>query len=516
MARQATKAYDVVVIGAGNGGLTAAIRVLQGGFSCLLLEQHNLPGGFATSFRRGRFEFEASLHELNDFGSPEEPGDIRTLFRDLGVEDKIDWIRIPEAYHLLTTDKRYDCEMPFGVEAFIDKMEQYVPGSRKSMTDFFDLCNEVRDAQTYSNSVNGNTDSSYMKAHFPNFIKAGSYSVNEVLRALKMPQAAQDILGAYWCYLGVDLDRMSFLHYGSMVIRYITRDAWMPTMRSHEISLAMDARIRELGGDIWYNSPAAAIHTDDNHRIASVELADGTVIPTRHVIANCSPHLVFGKLLDKKSVTEAMVRATNARTFAGRGLTLFLGLNKSAEELGIKSHNYFIYDTANSVKQYDLMRKIATNHVQATVCLNNAYPECSPPGTCMMYFTTMFMSDDWGNITEEDYFKAKDRIADDMITVFERETGCKIRDAIEEIAVASPTTYARYCGHPQGVIYGYETGGWDSLMPRMMMMKEDAALSPGLRFAGGYAMRSSGYSSSYVSGDLSGRQTVGDLKREVR
>ena len=134
----------------------------------------------------------------------------------------------------------------------------------------------------------------------------------------------------------------------------------------------------------------------------------------------------------------------------------------------------------------------------------------------MMYFPTMFMSDDWGNVSETDYFKAKDRIADDMIRVFERETGCQIRDAIEEICVASPTTYARYCGHPQGVIYGYETADWDSLMPRMMMMKEDAALSPGLRFAGGYAMRSSGYSSAYVSGDLSGRQTVGDLKREVK
>ena len=516
MAQHTTKTYDVVVIGVGNGGLAAAIRVLQGGYSCLLLEKHNLPGGFATSFRRGRFEFEASLHELNDFGSPEEPGDIRTLFRDLGVEDKIDWIRIPEAYHLITTDGKYDCVMPFGVEAFIKKMEEYVPGSRQSMTDFFALCNEVRDAQSYSNSVNGNTDADYMKKNFPNFIRAGSYSVNEVLESLKMPKAARDILNAYWCYLGVDCDRMSFLHYGSMVIRYITRDAWMPAMRSHEISLAMDQRIRELGGDIWYHSEAEKILTDDDSAIRGVRLADGTVIPTRHVIANCSPHLVFGKLLEDKAVTEQMVRATNARTFAGRGFSLFLGLNKSAQELGIKSHNYFIYDTADTVRQYDLMRKVDTNHVQATVCLNNAYPGCSPEGTCMMYFTTMFMSDDWGNVAETDYFKAKDKVADDMITVFERETGCQIRDAIEEIAVASPTTYARYCGHPQGVIYGYETAEWDSLMPRMMMMAEDAKLFPGLRFAGGWAMRSSGYSSAYVSGDLSGRQTVGDLKREAK
>ena len=516
MSAHKAKAYDAVVIGAGNGGLAAAIRILQGGFSCLVLEKHDLPGGFATSFRRGRFGFEASLDELNDFGSPEAPGDIRVLFRELGVEEKIDWVRIPEAYHMITTDGAYDCVMPFGVQAFTDKMEQYVPGSRKSVTEFFELCEEVRNAQAYSTSVNGKTDPSYMKEHFPNFIRAGSYSVNEVLAALKMPKRAQDILNAYWCYLGVDCDRMSFLHYGSMVIRYITRDAWMPKMRSHEISLALETRIRELGGDIWYHSPAAKIATDGGGKITGVVVADGTLIPTRHVVANCSPHVVFGKMLDANAVTERMVRETNARTFSGRGFTLFLGLNKSAEELGIRSHNYFIYDTADSAKQYDMMRKVAPNHVQATVCLNDAYPECSPKGTCMMYFTTMFMSDDWGNVTETDYFKAKDRIADDMIRVFERETGCKIRDAIEEIAVASPTTYARYCGHPQGVIYGYETGGWDSLMPRLMMMDEDAGVLPGLRFAGGYAMRSSGYSSAYVSGDISGRQTVGDLKKEAQ
>jgi phytoene dehydrogenase-like protein len=62
------KKYDVIVIGAGNGGLAAAVTILHGGKSCLVLEKHNIPGGFATSFVRGRFEFEASLHELNGMG----------------------------------------------------------------------------------------------------------------------------------------------------------------------------------------------------------------------------------------------------------------------------------------------------------------------------------------------------------------------------------------------------------------------------------------------------------------
>ena len=484
------KKYDAVVIGAGNGGLVAAIRLLQGGAKTLLVEKHNLPGGFATSFRRGRFEFEASLHELNDFGTADNAGDVRVLFDELGVTDKIEWMQIPEAYRVISRAEKLDATMPFGVRAFIDKMEQYVPGSRDSVTKFFELAEEVRLAQAYSSAVNGKTDPKVMVGKYGNFVRAGSYSVNEVLKALKMPKKARDILNAYWCYLGAHCDDLSFVHYASMVNRYILRGASMPKMRSHEISLALVERIRELGGDI---------------------LDDGTQIAARHVVANCAPHIVFGRMMDK--VPESEIRAANARKFSGRGFTMFLGLDADADELGIENHNYFLYDTMDSAAQYERMRTIRSNEVQATVCLNRAFPECSPKGTCMMYFTTLYMSDDWGNVRAEDYFRTKDYVANKMIDRFEQDTGAKLRGHIEEISVATPMTYARYCGHPQGVIYGYESQYWDGLMPRLQMMAEDHKVR-GLRFAGGYAMRLSGYSSAYFSGDISGRQTVGDIKKE--
>ena len=351
-----------------------------------------------------------------------------------------------------------------------------------------------------------------MVSKYGNFVRCGSYSVNEVLKTIKMPKKAIDILSAYWCYLGANLDDMSFVHYASMVNRYIRRGASMPKMRSHEISLALVDRILELGGEVLFNTEAVKILQDKSDGgVAGVVLDDGTEIATRHVVANCAPHLVYGKMMD--SVSQKIVRATNARKFAGRGFTMFLGLNKTADELGVENHNYFIYDTSDSVVQYERMKTIADNTAQATVCLNRAYPECSPEGTCMMYFTTLYMSDDWGNVKPEDYFKTKDKVANMMIDRFEKDTGAKIRDSIEEISVATPLTYARYCGHPEGVIYGYESQYWDGLMPRLLMMDEDKYVR-GLRFAGGYSMRLSGYSSAYFSGDISGRQTVGDIKRE--
>lgn len=503
--------YDAVVIGAGNGGLVAAIRLLQGGAKVLLVEKHNLPGGFATSFRRGRFEFEASLHELNDFGPAGNGGDVRDLFDSLGVTDKVEWVPIPDAYRVIVRSEGLDALMPFGKQAFIDKLESYVPGSRLSAERFFELGEQIRAAQAYTNSRNGIVDSSVMVKEHGNYVRTGSYSVNEVLESLKMPQKARDIINAYWCYLGAHCDELSFTHYVSMVIRYITRGAMAPKMRSHEISLAMCERIRELGGDIWFNTEAEKIVTGADGGVEGVILKGGRLIKTRHVVANCSPHVVYGRMMD--GVPERIVRATNARKFAGRGLTMFLGLDADADELGIENHNYFLYDTMDTAAQYDAMRTIESNDVQATVCLNRAQPDASPKGTCMMYFTTLYMSDDWAKVTPENYYKTKDFVANRMIDRFERDTGAKLRGHIEEISVATPMTYARYCGHPQGVIYGYESQYWDGLMPRLQMMAEDHTVR-GLRFAGGYAMRLSGYSSAYFSGDISGRQTVGDIKRE--
>src|SRR5258708_26818327 len=55
--------YDVVVIGSGLGGLTAANTLAKTGRSVLLLEQHYQLGGMATWFkRRGGHIFDISLH----------------------------------------------------------------------------------------------------------------------------------------------------------------------------------------------------------------------------------------------------------------------------------------------------------------------------------------------------------------------------------------------------------------------------------------------------------------------
>ncbi|MDD2231917.1 MAG: FAD-dependent oxidoreductase, partial [Sphaerochaetaceae bacterium] len=133
------KTYDAVVIGAGNGGLSAAAYLAKEGKRVLVLEKNNLPGGCATSFRRGRFEFEATLHELCQMGDGPEPGAVRQLLDDYGLD--VDWVPINESFSSVNRDpvNGFDVFMPDGVQAFIDAMEKAVPGSRESMTSVMEL-----------------------------------------------------------------------------------------------------------------------------------------------------------------------------------------------------------------------------------------------------------------------------------------------------------------------------------------------------------------------------------------
>src|SRR5512138_3350617 len=93
--------YDAIVIGAGNGGLTSACTMAQNGLKTLLLEQHNVPGGYATSFCRGRFEFEVALHQLSGLGTPQKPGPLRIVLDELGVTGMLEFVDMRKLYKII-------------------------------------------------------------------------------------------------------------------------------------------------------------------------------------------------------------------------------------------------------------------------------------------------------------------------------------------------------------------------------------------------------------------------------
>jgi len=130
--------YDAVVIGAGNGGLTAALTLARKGLKVLLLERHNIPGGCATSFVRGRFEFEVALHQLSGMGTEQRPGPLRSTLGELGVLEKVEFVEMENLYRFTLPG---ECDLTLKAdrrEAVLTLQEKF-PDEREAVGKFFNL-----------------------------------------------------------------------------------------------------------------------------------------------------------------------------------------------------------------------------------------------------------------------------------------------------------------------------------------------------------------------------------------
>ena len=119
--------------------------------------------------------------------------------------------------------------------------------------------------------------------------------------------------------------------------------------------------------------------------------------------------------------------------------------------------------------------------------------------------------DEWGELKQEDYFKFKNEGAKKMLRILKEKTGIDLVGHIEEMEVASPWTFARDLGSPEGSAYGYEARDWDGMMARMMMISSDYPIK-GLRPIGAAGPRSDGYSATIICGQLMAFNALKDLK----
>ncbi len=510
--------YDIIVIGAGCGGLTAAVCAAKNGKKVLLLERHNAPGGFATSFVRGRFEFEASIDSLCGFGNMAGLGEVRQILDEIEISANLKPIEIPDIYRFISTTRtgeKIDIKMPFGIDEYINVMESYVPGSKKSMTRLFSLAEEIYNATNHLSSLEGQPNFSQIRHimnKYGNFVRTAPYSVNEVLDALDVPHKARDIFEAYWMTFGVDCDRLNFVHYILNIYNLLTLGAVVPQMRSYSLSMALASKLEDLGGEIRYNSPVTRIKFS-NGQACGVILKNNETIYADHIICNCSPTTAYSKLIKAKDLPKSAVKRTNARTFGARSACVYLGLNRSVSDLKINDYSVIITSTSDSSEQYEKMKSIDNNEAMVATCLNIANPECSPQGTTILKLTTFYTDNCWADVAPEEYYNEKDLLAARLIASYEKATGISIHNYIEEIEVSTPVTFARYTSTPQGVTHGYFPADWDSLLPRVMTEETDND-TKGLRFCGGWGTQLDGLYSAIVTGRNTAYATLEDISEE--
>ncbi len=505
--------YDVIVVGGGNGGLVAAATTAKAGYKTLLLERHNIPGGSASSFRRGRFEFEPSLHELCSVGTKEDPQVVYEIFDRLGAD--INWAYDSNILRAIVTgEDGYDVRLHAGIDNLCDDIERAVPGSRESVKRFFDLIEKNDAALAYIYKMKGNPNPLTMVFKHPDFMRTACHSVEDIQIALGMPEKARYILNTYWGYLGIPTDDLNALHYLSMVGSYVKDGATMPKKRSHELSLALEKAITDKGGEVWYNSEVTKFLYEEG-RCVGVALGDGTELYAKEIISNVIPNNVY-EMSGEENVPLRERKLASARNFGMTFVTVYLGLDCTKEDLGIEDYTVFKMACPNPREQFD-RRNECPAPFYVVNCLNVVIPNCSPQGTSMLFFTIPAFGNELPeDLTPENYKEWKNAVAKAHIEDYERTMGMDIMSHIEEIEIATPVTFARYLGTPEGEIYGYNNEGWDNVVMRANSEAKDFTV-PGLTYCGGHASRGDGYSSAYITGEMAGQKVIRKLQtKEVK
>mgnify|MGYP001563478958 CR=1 FL=1 len=500
-----TEKYDAIVIGAGLGGLSAATMLAKNGQRVLLLERHNVPGGYATSFVRGRYEFEIALHELSGIGPPEHRGTLYRYLDYLGVASKVEFLRLSNLYRSVFPD--LDVTLPAGREAFEDALCKTFPDDAKGIRRFvkrvFDMGRDFSRISRQRGRVNPTT----VPLRFPHFFRYLPTTWGHVLNRDVRDPRARAVLSQYWGYFGMSPSKISFLYFASGLAAYIRQGPAFPKGRSQMLSNAFISTFEELGGEVRFNCGVERITTSQG-RVTGVITEEDEEITADWIVSNADPITTCRDMIGADHVPSGFFARLQSSEVAASTVNVYMGVARSNTELGLNEHEIFVNSSYDFDRQYEQMRRLDPPDAIAVTCYNVVYPEISPPGTSIVVLTALAYGEPWYAIPPAEYVDTKNRIADGMIRLAERIAPglCEYAEVVE---VSTPLTNIRYAGTRGGSIYGFNQPPRDNMVWRM----GHRGPLDGLYFVGAWTRPGGGFEPAMMSGQMAGGAVLSKIKK---
>ncbi len=499
-----TKKYDAIVIGAGLGGLSAATMLARNGLSVLLLERHNVPGGYATSFVRGRYEFEIALHELSGIGPPERRGNLYRYLDYLGVASKVEFLRTSNLYRSVFPG--LDITLPVGREEFEARLCETFPheatGIRRFVKRVFDMGHDFGKIVRERGVRNPIT----MPLRFPHFFRYLPTTWAHVLNRDVRDPRARATLSQYWGYFGMPPSQISFLYFATGLAAYVRQGPAFPRDRSQALSNAFISTFEELGGQVQFNCGVRRITTTDG-RVTGVITEEDEEIVADWIISNADPITTCRDMIGAQAPSDFFAKLQSSEVAAST-VNVYLGVARPHEKLGLNEHEIFINGDDDFDRQYAQMRKLEPPSAIAVTCYNVVYPDISPPGTSMVVLTALMFGEPWYQVPPAEYVDTKNRIADGILRLAET-IAPGLREYAEVVEVSTPLTNIRYAGTRGGSIYGFNQPPRDNMVWRM----GHRGPMDGLYFVGAWTQPGGGFEPAMMSGQMAGGAILSKIKK---
>jgi phytoene dehydrogenase-like protein len=446
----------VVVIGAGLGGLCSAAYLARAGLPVTVVERRPKVGGYASSFQRGRFVFSVSLH-----GSTFKGEALQNIFEDLDIRTKLELAPLPELYRHLggTVDLVVPQHDP---EAYIDLLTRHFPhetrGIRRFVATLLDIIEETNKLQRGW----GKIFKPFFPFRYPQMWRWREATLAQMIAAFVEDPQLANLLGGLWSYFGLPPAKLSAFYYAAGTGEYLKYGSYYTKPRSGRLSHLLEETVREGRGRIITGVSVTHIHTEDD-RVAAVSLSDGRRIASETVISNISPQVMMARMLPEPLKEDPRMQHYRRHRPSLSAFIVWLGLHRPLPpELQGAEYHINLPDGPEAEYEAALAGDVRRGAFIITL-YDNILPDYSPPeaATLSVLFLSGYdpwrcFSADYARGLKTTYEEEKQRWTEILIQRAEKWLFPGLSTAIEVIATATPLTFERYTGHPEGAIYGYE------------------------------------------------------------
>jgi prolycopene isomerase len=441
MSEPLSDSYDVAVVGAGLGGLSAAACLAKAGRRVLVVERQDGPGGNAHAFHRGPYTFDPAIHVIAQGFNIEFLG---FYLEALGIRDRVDLLRAEDNFAVDIDGSRFT--FPVGVEPLTEYLREQFPADADGITAFVDVCAQAtRESQAPPPRV-AIADLDQLMAALPTLFKYRTRTLAQVLDEFIDDPQAKAVCGAQWPYLGLPPSRISFMAYSG---------AWMATLDPgplyvrgsfQRLADALTEAIEENGGEVVFDSTVTDVRVEDG-RVTGISIGDGE-LRAPVVVSNADAKLTFESLVGLDRLPDRFIRRLQRMTPSLSAFLVYSAATVDPAEVGL-SHETFVYRHWDHDQTWaEVLEGRLGGMWFSLPTLHD--PSLAPDGEHLVLFTSM-MPYDVGEPWEE----AKSRYQELMVDEVERLLP-GYRAGLTFIESATPKTFESYTLAQQGAAYGWE------------------------------------------------------------
>ena len=452
--------WDAIIVGSGLGGLSCAAAFARQGFRALVLEQHDKPGGYATSFvRPGGFEFDVSLHST----TVNERNGRYNLIPGVPEISDVEFVAHPYLYRAVFP--QHDLRVPQrNVPAYTEMLAKSFPAEKARIQDLFDDMNDLRQEIGKLMSAKAPVDMSRFLIDYPTVVRYSESTWGQILEAKIGDAKLKAILSALWGYYGLPPSKLASIFYAMPTMSYLQQGGFYPRGRSQTISNALVKFIEGHNGNVLLGKRVSRILVKDETAYG-VATADGQEYTGKVVVSNANAYDTFHSLVRTDERLKDYLARMDGFSVSLSCFQVFLGLNRDlVRELAIPDTEIFYYTGYDMEAGYKAALDADLKSQGFDVTLyDNLYPGYSPKGKNTINLLTLqgyeywkkYENDYW-NGHKEAYHAEKERMADLLIQKAEATLLPGLSKAIEVKEIGSPLTNVRFTGNHRGAIYGWD------------------------------------------------------------